>query len=469
MNRNRSKMSSCRKLAAILTLVSLCGSVGANELTTNEAPPTESQKHAMNMAMDMSLAFEHASETIESSVVHIVTESDNRRGFRQQTSVGSGVIADDRGYILTNAHVVDAGEFLKVRLRDGRELPGELIGTFSETDIAVIKIDAEGLVPAEFGDSEALRVGEWVLAVGSPFGFQQSVTAGIISAKGRGSVNTSMGNQENMPQRFQEFIQTDAAINPGNSGGPLVDLDGRVIGINTAILSRSGGNNGLGFAIPIDIAQAVMTRIIENGRVDRGWLGVQMGGLEPTRAYQMGIEGGVVLDRVVTGGPADLAGLQDEDIVVAIGGRTTDNLIRMGNAIMLARPGVPVEIEYYRDGSKRVARATLQDRDEQFAIAQGGAFIEDLGILVVPDEVEDYRGRRVVNRILGYRVQQVNDNSFADQQGIERGDFLYEANGRSFESAEQLGDFLSNADYERGVRLKLIRRNARGYIDIKKD
>jgi serine protease Do len=463
------KNRSLGKLTAILTLMSFAGGACALDANSAEAPPTETQKHAMNMAMDMSLAFEHASETIESSVVHIVTESENRRGFRQQTSVGSGVIADERGYILTNAHVVEAGDFLKVRLRDGRELPGELIGTFSETDIAVVKIDAEGLVPAAFGDSEGLRVGEWVLAVGSPFGFQQSVTAGIISAKGRGSVSSMSGNQENMPQRFQEFIQTDAAINPGNSGGPLVDLDGRVIGINTAILSRSGGNNGLGFAIPIDIAQAVMNRIIDNGRVDRGWLGVQMGGLEPTVAYQMGIEGGVVLGRVIDGGPASIAGLKDGDIVVSIGGRTTENLIRMGNAIMLARPGVPVEVEYYRDGVIRKARATLQDRDTQFAIARGGAFIEDMGFLVVPDEIRDVRGRRVVSRIQGFRVQEVSNNSVAEEAGLEPGDFLYEINGRSFEDANELNEFFSSADYDRGVRLKLIRDNARGYIDITKE
>jgi serine protease Do len=442
------KSRSFGKLTAILTLMSFAGGVCALDANSADAPPTETQKHAMNMAMDMSLAFEHASETIESSVVHIVTESENRRGFRQQTSVGSGVIADERGYILTNAHVVEAGDFLKVRLRDGRELPGELIA---------------------FGDSEGLRVGEWVLAVGSPFGFQQSVTAGIISAKGRGSVSSMSGNQENMPQRFQEFIQTDAAINPGNSGGPLVDLDGRVIGINTAILSRSGGNNGLGFAIPIDIAQAVMNRIIDNGRVDRGWLGVQMGGLEPTVAYQMGIEGGVVLGRVIDGGPASIAGLKDGDIVVSIGGRTTENLIRMGNAIMLARPGVPVEVEYYRDGVIRKARATLQDRDTQFAIARGGAFIEDIGFLVVPDEIRDVRGRRVVSRIQGFRVQEVSNNSVAEEAGLEPGDFLYEINGRSFEDANELNEFFSSADYDRGVRLKLIRDNARGYIDITKE
>ncbi len=457
------------KLAAVLTLMSFAGGACAMVALNSEAPPTESQKHAMNMAMDMSLAFEHASETIESSVVHIITESENRRGFRQQTSVGSGVIADERGYILTNAHVVEAGDFLKVRLRDGRELSGELIGTFAETDVAVVKIEAEGLVPAEFGDSEGLRVGEWVLAVGSPFGFQQSVTAGIISAKGRGSVNSMSGNQENMNQRFQEFIQTDAAINPGNSGGPLVDLDGRVIGINTAILSRSGGNNGLGFAIPIDIAQAVMNRIIDNGRVDRGWLGVQMRSLEPTIAYQMGIEGGVVLGRVIDDGPASIAGLQEDDIVVSIGGRTTENLTRMGNAIMLARPGVPVDVEYYRDGVKRTARATLQDREKQYAIARGGAYIEDMGFLVVPDEIRDVRGRRVVYRIQGFRVQEVSNNSIAEEFGLEPGDFLYEINGRSFEDANDLNEFFSTADYERGVRLKLIRDNARGYIDITRD
>jgi len=430
-------------------------------------PKSVSHEQALAMAVDLSLAFEHASEMIEPSVVHIITEDANRRGFKQQTGVGSGVIADERGYILTNAHVVQAGRYITVRLSDGREMPGELVGVFSETDIAVIKIDGDGLVPAEFGDSEALRVGQWVLAVGSPFGFQQSVTAGIISAKGRGSVSVPGTDESRMPQRFQEFIQTDAAINPGNSGGPLVDLSGRVIGINTAILSRSGGNNGLGFAIPIDIAGAVMNRIIENGRVDRGWLGVQMGGLSPTDAYELGIEGGVVLVRVVDDGPADEAGLRDGDVVVSLGGRATENLVRMGNAIMLARPGVPVVVEYIRSGKKRTGRAILQDRDEQQILAAGGGYIENLGFALVPDEKQIIRRGRVVDRVLGYRIMEISPNSIAQEAGFEPDDFLYEIDGRSFENTQRLSEFLNNADYHRGVRIKVMRDDALGYIDLK--
>ncbi len=454
-------------IAALVSMLGLCGSTSAmNTGAEIGTAPDDTQKHAMSMAMDLSVAFEYASDTIEDSVVHVMTEDENRRGFRQQTGLGSGVIADERGYILTNAHVVEAGKYINVRLSDGREVPAELIGTFAETDVAVLKIQADGLVPAVFGDSEDLRVGQWVLAIGSPFGFQQSVTAGIVSAKGRGSVNMSPGDEANAPQRFQEFIQTDAAINPGNSGGPLVDLNGRVIGINTAILSRSGGNNGLGFAIPIDIAGAVMTRIIDNGRVDRGWLGVEMGELEPTDAYDLGIDGGVVLNRVVPGGPAEQAGLLKNDVVVSLGGRTTENLVRMGNAIMLVRPGIPTEIEYIRDGKLRRGNATLQDRDEQRAIAYGGAFIEKLGFSVVPDERVVTRRGRVVDRIAGFQVLEVSPNSTADEAGLESRDFLYEIDGRSFEDPDQLKSFFSEANYQEGVRLKLIRGNMRGYIDL---
>lgn len=464
------KKSNAHSIHSILatSMIALAASAGIAHASGTGAAPDDQQKQAMSMAMDLSMAFEYASDTIESSVVHIITESENRRGFRQRTGLGSGVIADERGYILTNAHVVEAGPIISVRLSDGREMDAELIGTFAETDVAVLKIEAEGLVAAEFGDSEGLRVGEWVLAVGSPFGFQQSVTAGIVSAKGRGSMNMSPGEEQPGFQRFQEFIQTDAAINPGNSGGPLVDLHGRVIGINTAILSRSGGNNGLGFAIPIDIAGSVMERIIETGRVDRGWFGVAMEDLEPVDAYTLGIEGGVVLSRVSEDGPAQAAGLRTGDIVVTLGGRSTENLVRMGNAIMLAKPGEPVDVEYYRDGSKRRARATLQDRDKQRALAFGGAFIEELGVSMVPDEKTWTQRGRVVDRIEGFQVFEVQPNSPAEIAGLERGDFVYEVDGRSFEDADQLNGFLSTANYDRGVRLKVIRRNARGYIDLKK-
>ncbi len=451
-------------LSSILTI-----GTGASAMDTLD-PPTKEQERAMSFANDLSLAFEHASETIEPSVVHIITQEQTRHGFNRQVGLGSGVIVDTRGFILTNAHVVESGKSLSVRLADGREVEGEIVGTFAESDIAVVKIEATGLTPAQFGDSEALRVGQWVLAIGSPFGFQQSVTAGIVSAKGRGSIEGPMSTDwDNPPQRFQEFIQTDAAINPGNSGGPLVDLNGKVVGLNTAIASRSGGNNGLGFAIPIDIAKAIMERIVDSGRVDRGWLGIQMGRLEPERAIKLGIDGGVVLDRVIDDGPADRAGLQDGDIVVAIGGRATENLVRFSNAIMLARPGVPVEIDYIRGDRKRSTSAVVEDRDEQQALAYGGVYLEDLGITLIPRQMNITRGRRVVGSVEGFEILRIVDNSLADESGFEAGDFIYEIEGRSFDDAESVERFFDRADLEHGVRIKLRRGDASGYIDLRKD
>jgi S1-C subfamily serine protease len=313
---------------ALASLLGLCGSAQAAVLDEPTSPRTAEidaieRERAMVSAQELSAAFRHAARVIEPAVVHIITEQPTSRGFRAQTGVGSGVILDERGYILTNYHVTRTGRIITVRLADGRETQAELVGGFEETDLAVLKIDAPGLRAAEFGDSEAIGVGEWVLAVGSPFGFEQTVTAGIISAKGRGQIDPNAGDEG--PTRFQEFLQTDAAINPGNSGGPLVDLDGRVVGINTAIASRDGGSSGLGFAIPADVAQVVMDRIIKKGRVDRGWLGVNMRRLDPEVAYRLGIDGGVVIAGVLKDSPADRAGLREGDIVVSLNGRRTEN------------------------------------------------------------------------------------------------------------------------------------------------
>lgn len=448
-------------------LLAFAGAAPAS-IAERRQPTTDpvERERAMVSARDLSAAFRHASETIEPAVVHIITEQNNRRGFRAQTGVGSGVILDPKGYILTNAHVVAQGTGYTVRLADGREVPGELVGAFDETDLAVLKIDAPGLRVARFGDSERLGVGEWVLAVGSPFGFEQTVTAGIVSAKGRGTIDPQ--SMEDSPTRFQEFIQTDAAINPGNSGGPLVDLEGRVIGINTAIASRDGGSSGLGFAIPADVARVVMQRLIENGRVDRGWLGVSMGRLDPEIAYDLGIQGGVLVENVLEDSPAALAGLQKGDIIVSLGGRRTENVTRLGNAIMLSEPGQAADIAFYRDRTLRTTSAVMQDRGTAQAVAAGGERLDRAGLIIVPFELPFRRGART-GQIGGYLVSEVLPGTPASASGFRPSDFIVEVDGRSFDTARELGAFIEGRTLEEPLRFTIVRGNQRGSIYLKRD
>lgn len=448
-------------VSLISLLVGSAGMLGFESLAQQPEQTTTStvteldanQRHAMSMAFNISEAFSYAAEKIEPSVVHITTKSFTRRG-QAEGAVGSGVIVDPRGYIVTNHHVASNGNTIMVRLYDGRELPGELIGSFEESDIAVIKVEADDLKPARFADSEAIKVGQWVLAVGSPFGFDQTVTAGIVSAKGRGSNGPDSENAS--AGRLQEFIQTDAAINPGNSGGPLVDLHGNIVGINTAIISRTGGNNGLGFAIPADIAQAVMEQIIETGDVRRGWLGISMDPLDPAQAHTLGIKGGVVIGAVLPDGPAERAGLLERDIITAIGGRTTENLVRLSNAIMLTKPDEPVEVSYIRNGDPRTTSAIVADRDEEYVLSSGGTILKPMGIGVVPRELVPQRNRRA-ETLRGYLVIDVNANSPADQEGLRRGDFIITVDGQEFASTEQLERYLKNAPSGRAVRVQFLR------------
>ena len=425
------------------------------------------RERAVVSARELSAAFRHAAEAIEPSVVHIVTEQPSRRGFRAQSGVGSGVVLDGRGYILTNYHVIQAGRVITVRLSDGRTAEAELVGGFEETDLAVLKIDAPGLTPARFGDSEAIGVGEWVLAVGSPFGFEQTVTAGIISAKGRGQIDPR--SSERSMVRFQEFLQTDAAINPGNSGGPLVDLEGRVVGINTAIASRDGGSSGLGFAIPADVAQVVMERIIESGRVDRGWLGVVMEELDPNVSFELGIEGGVLVGEVSPDSPADRAGLAEGDIIVSLNGRRTESVTRLGNAIMLAAPGEPAEVVYYRGTERRTARPVLEDRNTANALAQGGGRLDRTGLIVVPRELTLRRRGMPSGRISGFLVAEVLPGSVADESGFQASDFIVEVDGRSFDSARELASFVESHPLDEPLRVGVIRGNERGVIYLRRE
>ena len=385
-----------RTLLAVVILLGLAvtGGLSVPRLSTQDvqaqAPSqTPQEREALKYAHDLSLAFQQATKTIAPAVVNIVSTQrvevpqrrrsrlrtprgfedffggddfferffgpqDRSRRFREWRGQGSGLIVRPDGYIITNNHVVAEADEIQVKLANGREYEAEVVGTDEETDLAVIRIDATDLVPAVFGDSDAIQVGQWVLAVGNPFGYDHTVTAGIVSAKGRSGLGVAI---------YENFIQTDAAINPGNSGGPLVNLRGEVIGINTAITTRTGGSMGIGFAIPSNMARSVMDSILDSGQVVRGWLGVQMAELTHDGADSAGFKGttGVVIDQVMPDSPAEKAGLEKDDIITEFDGKSIGNMNELRNAVAQTAPETTVELTLFRQGKQRTVRVTLGD------------------------------------------------------------------------------------------------------------
>ena len=279
----------------------------------------------------------------------------NRPRFRRENSLGSGVIADDNGYILTNNHVIEGASEIQVVLDDGRSLPARIVGSDPETDIAVLQAAGSKLPIANLGTADQMQVGDVVMAIGNPFGVGQTVTMGIVSATGRDQLGIT---------DFENFIQTDAAINPGNSGGALINALGDVVGINTAIFSKSGGSQGIGFAIPIQLAKEVMTQIVENGRVIRGWLGITGQNLTPALAESLDIDmrQGILVSGVLEGGPADQAGLKPGDLIVEIDRQTITGSQQMLNMIAGKPPGSPLAIGILRSGESARMIAIVGER-----------------------------------------------------------------------------------------------------------
>jgi Do/DeqQ family serine protease len=274
---------------------------------------------------------------------------------RRSSSLGSGVIVSANGYLLTNNHVVEAAEEIEVALADGRKLLAKVVGNDPETDLAVLRVDAENLPAMPFGSSDALRVGDVVLAIGNPFGVGQTVTSGIVSALGR----TGLGINT-----FENFIQTDAAINPGNSGGALVNAAGQLIGINTAIVSGSGGSMGVGFAIPVSNAKMVLEQIVKSGTVTRGWIGAGLDELTPemAEAMKLGAAQGVLIVEVLAGSPADRGGIKVGDVVTAVNRQAVASPHALLNAVAALQPGSPAKLAVLRQGKPLEAAVTVGRR-----------------------------------------------------------------------------------------------------------
>ncbi|MGH9603459.1 MAG: trypsin-like peptidase domain-containing protein, partial [Terriglobales bacterium] len=362
-------------------------------------------------------------------------------GIRER-SLGSGVIVDPNGYILTNAHVVEGADRIRVQLPS--DAPGDpphdakVIGTDRETDLAVIKVETKKpLQAAKLGNSDSMVVGDWVLAIGSPFGLQQTVTAGIVSAKGRNII----------PRRqFQTFIQTDAAINPGNSGGPLVNMRGEVIGINTAIYTQSSGYQGVGFALPSNTVARVYNELIgPEHKVTRGSIGVVFNATpNPSVARVYGVGSGVIIADVTSGGPAEKAGIKVGDTIVAVDGKTVQNGDELVAEISGRKPGSTTKLTYMRDGKKGEAAVVIADRAKLFAGRLGDEDEESggsqpveakMGVTVrtLTDEMADRLG--VGKR--GVIAQEVRNGSFAEDVGLARGMVILEVNRRPVNSEEE--------------------------------
>ncbi len=346
---------------------------------------------------------------------------------QERQALGSGVIVDAaKGYILTNNHVIENADEITVTLKDKRQFEAKVIGTDPDADLAVVQIKARGLTELQMADSDTLQVGDFVVAIGNPFGLEQTVTSGIVSALGRSGLGI---------EGYENFIQTDASINPGNSGGALVDLDGKLVGINTAIMGPAGGNVGIGFAIPSNMAQQIMKQLIEYGEVRRGQLGVMIQDVTPELAEAMGIDqnSGAVIAQVVKGSAADKAGLKVGDVVIAVNGKPIHSSAQLRNAVGLMRVGELVKLKIIRDGHERIIRARIGEPKRVSAEAAG--LSKELSGAVLGDIEESHP---LAGKVEGVEVLDVEPGSAAAQAGLRRGDIIVSVNREPVKSVEDV-------------------------------
>ncbi len=380
---------------------------------------------------------------------------------REKRGIGSGVIVDaSKGLIITNHHVVEGADEITVTLEDKRELEAELVGSDPKTDIAVIKIPARSLRALKFAKTSDVKVGDYVIAVGNPFGLSHSVTSGIVSALGR-----DRGAGDN----YQDFIQTDASINPGNSGGALVNSKGELIGINAAIVTRSGGNNGIGFAVPVRIVQGVMRQLVSYGEVRRGRIGVLIGDITP--AHKEGLKlptlDGALVNDVVDDSPADKAGLKSGDVIVAFNGEDILDASDIRNSVGLVEPGERADITYLRDGKRRSTRIEVAEFDDERDVLDDSAADEipalesfsGASITDIPEDTELRGGTK------GVMVSSIERGSKAARAGLRKDDVIREVNRQKIGN---LSDFEDAIDGKEGPFALSVERDGRNtFIAVK--
>jgi serine protease Do len=487
-NRNRGY----RVVPALVVLLLLVAGWGVMPTLAKDSGGRVSPDEAIRYADALSVAFEHAADAIRPSVVTIkavkhfkpAQQSEGspmpfpggpngfpfnddflRRFFGErfprelppQQGVGSGVIVSADGYILTNNHVVSGADEVTVTLANGRERPAKVVGTDPMSDLAVVRVDEKALPAATLGDSDDLRVGEWVVAAGNPFGLRDTITAGIVSAKGRANVRIA---------EYEDFIQTDAAINPGNSGGPLVNLRGEVVGINTAIASRSGGNNGVGFAIPVNMARSIMDSLIHNGQVVRGWLGVAIQPLDEALAKSFGYHSteGALIGGVLPNSPAEEAGLKAGDIVTRFDNTKITDVQQLRNLAAATEPGTKVRIDVVRDGKPLTVTLDVAQREPEVAQAASRNVASELGLTVANLTAQQARALGLEVNTRGVVVTQVDPNGLAYTAGIEPGNVILDVQGVPVGNVTEFQRELAKHDLKSGVRLAVQSGDMRRFV-----
>ncbi|MDH3451800.1 MAG: DegQ family serine endoprotease [Gammaproteobacteria bacterium] len=390
----------------------------------------------------------------------------DREGFPERfdsQSLGSGFIISADGYVLTNHHVVAGADSIIVRMHDRRELVAQVVGSDERSDIALLKVDGGDLPVASLGSSSDLRVGEWVLAIGSPFGFEHSVTSGIVSAKGR-----SLPNENYVP-----FIQTDVAINPGNSGGPLFDLDGEVVGINAQIYSRTGGFMGLSFAIPIEVALDVVEQLKKHGKVTRGWLGVVIQEVTRELAESFGMDRayGALVARVLPASPAEHAGLRVGDVIVAYNGTTVNSSTELPPLVGITGVGETARVEVIREGQPRTIKVFIGELDDAKIMAQATQprtpdANNELGVVVAELDAEAREALQLEKG--GVLVQRVLEGP-AGEAGIRRGDAIVMLDNKPVGSVQDFTEIASGLADKRSVAVLVHRRDGPLFLALKLD